>query len=92
MAKNELKDYTIYKDRPLVRGDGIFCYGDPKGKFCAILTVLTTKPVRGQEISELIFIQLMNNETGEEIKQAQRSGLYEALDLCTVWLDREEKK
>ena len=92
MAKNTLTDYTIYKNRPLVRGEGIFCYGDPKEKYCAILTVLTTKQVRGQEISDLIFIQLMNNETGEEVKQAQRSGLYEALDLCTVWLDRELKK
>ncbi len=91
MAK-QLKEYSIYKNRPLVRGEGIFCYGDPKERYSAILTVLTTKTVRGEEISDQIFIQLQDNETGEEVKQAQRTGLYEALDLCAVWLDRELKK
>lgn len=91
MAK-QLKDYLMYKNRPLVRGDHIFCFGDPKEKFSAILTVLTTKTVKGQEVSDQIFIQLQNNETGEVVKQAQRAGLYESLDLCTVWLDRELKK
>ena len=40
-----------------------------------------------------IFLQVQSTaKDGEVYKQATKSGLYEALDIGSIWLDRELKK
>ena len=36
-------DYIIYKDKPLVRKDNLYCYGDMSEKYVLFLMALTTK-------------------------------------------------
>ena len=92
----QIKDYLTYKGRPLVREGNIICYGKPTDPAMLIMTVLTTKTVNGREVSDLIFVQLQttpSNPNGVTIlKQTEKNGLFEALDIGTIWLDRELKK
>ena len=91
-----IKNYLMYKNRPLVREGNILCYGNPKDPVMLVLTVLTTKKVGNTEISDQIFVQLQTTAAGGNginvLKQTEKRGLYEALDIGTIWLDREIKK
>lgn len=91
-----IKDYVTYKNRPLIREGNIICYGKPTDPVMLIMTVLTTKKVAGVEVSDQIFVQLQTtpaNESGITVlKQTEKNGLFEALDIGTIWLDRELKK
>lgn len=92
----QISNYVVYKNRPLIRQGNIICYGKPTDPAMLILTVLTTKNVSGVEVSDQIFVQLQTtaaNKNGIQVlKQTEKNGLYEALDIGTIWLDRELKK
>ncbi|MBQ9543975.1 MAG: hypothetical protein IJV00_02470 [Clostridia bacterium] len=91
-----IKDYVSYKTRTLIREGNIICYGKPTDPVMLIMTVLTTKVVGGVEVSDQIFIQLQTTPANENgitvLKQTEKNGLFEALDIGTIWLDRELKK
>ncbi len=91
MAK-EITEYTTYCGKPLVKNGNIICYGNPSKKAVLILTVLTTKDFHGKEIPDMIFVQVQDTKSGEILKQSEKVGLYEALDLGKVWLEKELKK
>jgi len=91
MAK-EITEYTSYCGKPLVKNGNIICYGNPGKKAVLVLTVLTTKDFHGKEIPDMIFVQVQSTETGEILKQSEKFGLYDALDIGKVWLERELKK
>jgi hypothetical protein len=91
MAK-EITEYTTYCGKPLVKNGNIICYGNPSKKAVLILTVLTTKDFHGKEIPDMIFVQVQDTKSGEILKQSEKFGLYEALDLGKVWLEKELKK
>lgn len=91
MAK-EITEYTSYCGKPLVKNGNIICYGNPSKKAILVLTVLTTKDFHGKEIPDMIFVQVQDTKTGEILKQSEKYGLYEALDIGKVWLEKELKK
>ena len=91
MAK-EITEYTAYCGKPLVKNGNIICYGNPARKAVLVLTVLTTKDFHGKEIPDMIFVQVQDTKSGEILKQSEKYGLYEALDLGKVWLEKELKK
>ena len=91
MAK-EITEYTAFRGKPLVKNGNIICYGNPSKKAVLVLNVLTTKEFHGKEIPDFVFVQIQDTKTGEILKQTEKFGLYEALDLGKVWLDKELKK
>lgn len=88
----EITEYTTFCGKPLVKNGNIICYGNPSKKAVLILTVLTTKDFHGKEIPDMIFVQVQDTKNGEILKQSEKFGLYEALDLGKVWLEKELKK
>ena len=88
----EITEYTSYCGKPLVRNGNIICYGNPGHKAILILTVLTMKKIKEAEIPDMIFLQVQDTKTGEVLKQSEKFGLYEALDIGKVWLEKELKK
>lgn len=87
-----ITEYTSYCGKPLVKNGNIICYGNPSQKAILILTVLTTKEFHGKEIPDMIFVQIQNTETGKVVKQSEKFGLYEALDIGKIWLDKELRR
>jgi len=88
--KTEKNEIFMYKDKPLLRCGNQIYYGSVDDKYIVRFTIDDTKKVSGLEVGTRVTIDLMTNE-GEErskiIKQAERDGLYKALDIGIFWLE-----
>lgn len=87
------EEFLTYKGKPLVRSGNTIYYGDLSEKCVVMLQVLSTKNVNGQEVADRVSVQLLS--TDEELrmkdrilKKSEKSGLYSALDVGAVWLER----
>lgn len=85
-AENEI---FMYKDKPLLRVDNQIYYGNIEDKYIVRFTLEGQKNVNDLAVASRVTIDLMTNE-GEErskiMKQAERDGLYKALDIGAFWL------
>lgn len=89
MAKTEL----IYKGRPFIRKDNLIYYGSMGDKYIAVMQILETKKVKDMDVATKVTLQLQltdpNARPREKIvKQTEKSGLYAAVDVASVWLER----
>lgn len=94
---NAVTKAQYYRGFPIVKSGGILVVGDPADGAVLILTTLTTTTIMGEEVPDLIFLQIQNTDKnspdcGAIIKQTDKTGLYAALDIGLVWLSRELKK
>ncbi len=81
--------YLEYKGKPLVREGNTICYGDMSEKCILILEIMSYKKVNNIEVPDAILIQVIDsNDPSKIIKQGQKSGLYDAFNIGTVWLER----
>lgn len=100
-AKKENKDggkvkkqkFLMYKDKPLVRSGNILYYGDMKDPYVVMLQILTTKELGEIQVADKVQIQLMSTDPNLRtkdriVKKAERNGLFNAMDVGTVWLQR----
>ena len=83
----------MYKGRPLMRKDNLIYYGSMADSHIVMLQILETKKVGEAEIASRVSVQLQltdpNARSRERIvKKSEKDGLYTALDLGCVWLDR----
>lgn len=92
----EQKFFT-YKGLPLVRkGKDIF-YGNMSDETVTTLQIMSTRNVNGLEVADRVKVRLMLTKTegvdGSEImkKSCERTGLYEALDIAYIWLERDKQ-
>ena len=93
---NIMEGFSTYKGKPLVKKDNIICYGDPKDRAVLVLTVLSNKQVGGEEVPDMILIQVQSTDTSLPItervlKQGMKNGLYQALDFGASWLENTLK-
>ena len=80
--------YLMYKGKPLVREKNVIVYGDMEDKFYLFLMILTEKTLDdGKKVPDSILIQVLDTD-GKIIKQGQKNGLYDAMDIGTIWLER----
>lgn len=86
----ELKkdQYVVYKGLPLVREGDTICYGDLNEKYMLMLNILSKKE-NGEP--DMIMVQICHTNDKHKIvkgKQAFKNGLFEALDLGSIWLEQ----
>ena len=90
------KEFSTYKGRPLVRcGDEIY-YGSMEDRFVIRMQVKTKKEVNGLMIADKVAIQLLCTDPDlsprkQLVKASEKTGLYLALDIADVWLERALK-
>lgn len=82
-----------YKGRPLMRKDNLIYYGSMADSHIVMLQVLETKKVNDTDIATRVAVQLQltdPNSRGRDriLKKSEKDGLYTALDLGCVWLER----
>lgn len=81
--------YLMYKGKPLVREKNVIVYGDMREAYYLFLMILTTKKIGDTEAPDKILIQILSTDGKQTIvKQGEKSGLYDALDIGTIWLER----
>ncbi|MBO4894833.1 MAG: hypothetical protein II702_09730 [Clostridia bacterium] len=90
--KNEL---LMYKGRPLVRHGKVIYYGFMNEPFVVIMQVMSTREVNGMEVADRVVVQLVNTDPKvvkpreKIVNKTEQRGLYNAMDIATVWLDRK---
>lgn len=89
----ESKKSLLYKGRPLMRKDNIIYYGSMSDPYIVMMQVLETKTVGGEEIASKVSVQLQltdpNVRSRDRVtKRSEKDGIYSALDVGSVWLER----
>jgi len=92
-AKKNSKDYLVYKGRPLIRSGNILYYGSMKDEYIIMLQILDTIPSHGLNIANRVMVALMRtdeslNPLERIVKTGEKTGIYDAIDIAGVWLDR----
>ena len=90
------KEFSTYKGKPLVRcGDELY-YGSMAERFVIRMQIKTKKTVGDTEIADKVAIQLLCTDPDlsprkQLVKSSEKQGLYVALDIADVWLERALK-
>ena len=85
--------FLMYKGRPLVRSGNMLYYGSMAEDYVIVMQILTTKDANDMTMAEKIQIQLMATDPeirmkDRIIKKSEKIGLYNAMDIGSIWLER----
>ena len=83
----------MYKGRPLMRKDNLVYYGSMADSHIVMLQILETQKVNGLDVASRVAVQLQLTDPAAKsrdriVKKSEKEGLYTALDVGCVWLDR----
>lgn len=83
----------MYKGRPLMRKDNMIYYGSMADSHIVMLQVLETKKVNDLDVATRVSVQLQLTDPNARprervVKKAEKDGLYSAMDVGSIWLER----
>ena len=83
----------MYKGHPLMRKDNIVYYGSMADSHIVMLQILESKKVGDADVASKVSIQLQLTDPNARsrdrvVKKSEKDGLYPALDLGHIWLER----
>lgn len=86
-------DFLRYKGKPLVRSGNTLYYGDMTEKCVIMMQILSTKTVKDLTVAEKVQVQLMSTDPDLRmkdriLKKSEKTGLYNAMDIGAIWLER----
>lgn len=86
-------ELLTYKGHPLMRHDNIIYYGSMSDRYIIMMQILETETVKDMEVATRVAIQLQQTSPSVRpkdriVKKAEKNGLYDALDIAYVWLNR----
>lgn len=82
-----------YKGRPLVRCKNQLYYGSMTDPYVVFMQILTTKEENGEAVADRVHLSLLSTDANKPlmervVKQSDKNGLFNALDISSIWLDR----
>ena len=82
-----------YKGHALMRKDNIIYYGSMSDKYIVMIQILSSSPMDDLKLSGKVLVQLQFTDPeisakDRIVKSAERVGLWNAVDLASVWLER----
>ena len=97
MAENKDQEFLTYKGRQLVRSGKTLYYGSMSDESVVMLQILSTKEEEGMEMASRVSVQMISTDTTKNpaeriLKKSEQDGLYNALDIASIWLDRLDKQ
>ena len=89
----EEKAVLMYKGRPLMRKDNMVYYGSMADSHIVMMQILETKKQGDMDIATRVSVQLQLTDPAVKsrdriVKKSEKDGLYTALDMGSVWLQR----
>ncbi len=89
----EENSVLMYKGHPLMRKGNLIYYGSMADSHIVMLQVLESKTVNDTEIATRVSVQLQLTDPAARsrdrvVKKSEKDGLYTALDVGSVWLER----
>lgn len=96
MADKTVKDanrFLTYKGKPLVRSGNIIYYGSMSDKYVIMMQIMNTTKVKETEAAGTVLVQLLSTDEDLRardriIKKTEKDGLYNAIDIGSIWLER----
>ena len=90
------EQFLTYKGKPLVRKGDIIYYGNTEEKHIVMIKVNTTKDVGGITVADKVTVQLLLSDQDLKmkdrvVKSSDKVGLYSAMDIGAIWLERALK-
>ena len=87
------KQFLMYKGKPLVRSGNTLYYGDMADKCVIMMQILSTKTIKDLTVADKVQVQLLSTDpdlrmTDRILKKSEKSGLYNAMDIGAIWLER----
>jgi len=82
-----------YKGHPLMRKDNLIYYGSMADSHIIMMQVLESKKQGDYDIATRVSVQLQLTDPAAKsrdriVKKSEKNGLYAALDVGCVWLER----
>lgn len=92
-SKNAKSASLEYKGHPLKRKENLIYFGSMAEKYIIMLQILDTKTVKDMEVATKVAVQLQLTDPDLKsrdriVKKSEKEGLYAAMDVASVWLDR----
>ena len=90
MAEDKI---LTYKGHPLMRKDNLIYYGSMADSHIIMMQVLESKKQNDVDIATRVSVQLQLTDPAAKsrdriVKKSEKNGLYAALDVGCVWLER----
>lgn len=96
MSENKCP-FPTYKGKPMVRSGDTIYYGDMRDPYVTKIEIKTKKKVGDLELADKVNVQLI--ATSPDVppnkiieKNSDREGLYTAIELADIWLERKLKE
>lgn len=84
--------FFMYRDYPLVRNKNELYYGFMCDPFVINMKILTTKKIGNCETADKVQLYQMSTNPVSVVRTAKcEGGLYEAIDMARVWLEKSKK-
>lgn len=83
-------EVLTYNGKPLLRCGNEIYYGNPEDKYVVIFRLEDNDDLGDITVAKRVIVELKTNE-GERsqlVRQAERDGLYKALDVGIFWLEQ----
>lgn len=89
----QAQEFFKYKGLPLVRNGNVIYFGNMSDDYVVMLTILGTEKKGDLDVANKVRVQLIStdpNASATELiaKTSERNGLYDALDVGSIWLER----
>ncbi len=86
-----------YKGKPLVRCGKDIYLGSMSDPYVACFRVQSEKDFENMTLSGKVIVQILKTDPElspkeKVVKKTEKEGLYNALDIGSIWLERELKK
>lgn len=87
------KSGLTYKGHPLMRKDNLIYYGSMADSHIVMLQILETQKQGEFNVATRVSVQLQLTDPSAKsrdriVKKSEKNGLYNALDVGSVWLER----
>ena len=88
--------FLTYRGKPIVRKDNVIYYGNMSDKYVIMLQIVSTKKVNDLDVADKVLVQLMYTDPelrtrDRVVKKSEKIGLYNAMDIGSIWLERSLK-
>lgn len=87
------KSVLTYKGHPLMRKDNLIYCGSMADSHIVMLQILESKKMGDTDVATRVSVQLQLTDPSAKsrdriVKKSEKAGLYTALDVGCVWLER----
>lgn len=92
MAEKKKAKFLSYKGKPLVRCGNTIYYGNMTDPYVVLLQILSTQKVNDLDVANKVTVQLLSTDPDARpkdriIKKSEKKGLYQAMDIGSIWLE-----